>query len=128
MKYVEARQAVMGLLPKLEGWDVYIDGPPPKGSPPWIVALFSEKTRDHVESGRVTNHQGELSIRVVGPSDTGIGIVCDKLISLDGARPHKDMSCLVADIDRSYPSELINPATNAPYQMRVMTWLTSWPA
>lgn len=128
MRYIDARRAVMGLLPELRGWDVYTDGPPSKGSPPWVVATFSEKDRGHVECGRVTDHLGELSIRVVGPSDEGIGIVCDKLMALDGARPHKDMSCLVADIDSSYPSELTDRATNTPYQMRVMTWLTGWPA
>ena len=125
--YADARASVIALLPELTGWKVYADGIATGQSPPWIVVSFSETGRDHAEALNTTNHRGVLDIRVVGTSELGIGIVCDKLTTaLDGAKPEK-VASLIPDIDSGvYASDLMQPDSSTPFLMRVLTWRTGW--
>ena len=129
--YLDARSSVVTLLPDTPGWTVYADGVATGSSPPWIVVSFTETDRETVEGGATTNHVGRLDVRVVGPSETGIGIVCDRLIhELDHARPASGgVAPLVPFTDSGvYASDLMVPDSNVPFLMRVLQWRTGWPA
>ena len=129
--YLDARSAVVALLPALSGWTVYEDGVATGSSPPWIVVSFSETDRETSEGGSTSNHVGRLDIRVVGPSERGIGVVCDRLMqSLDHARPPSGgVAPLIPLTDSgTYASDLMVPDSNVPFLMRVLRWRTGWPA
>lgn len=128
--YAQARAAVIALLPELKGWTVYTDGIATGAHPPWVVVSLSENGREHTERLATTNHLATLDIRVVGSSELGIGIVCDKLTAaLDGASPGNGVASLLPDKDSGvYASDLVATGTSTPYLMRVLTWRTGWPA
>lgn len=128
--YVDARDRVLALVPKLPGWRTYLGVPAQGASPPWVVVSFSETRRDSTESLCTCSHMGRLDIRVVGENDESIGIVCDRLQSaLDGAYPGNGLGCLVPDRDSGvYQAELVSPMTGSPFSMRVLTWTVGWEA
>jgi hypothetical protein len=127
--YLDARNAILGLLPDLNGWQVYKDGIANGSKPPWVVVSLSEKWRDGSEAGSTSSHRATLSIRVVSTSESSIGGACDRLMhALDGAQPGSGIAGLLADADSGvYASELVNPDTSTPYLMRVLSWRTGWP-
>ena len=127
--YVQARTAVLNLLPDLPGWPLHVGVPAQGASPPWVVVAFSEHNRYGTEAGRTSTHIGRLDVRVVGESDESIGIVCGKLqAALDGAWPGNGFSKLVPERDSGvYSAELVSPLTGSPFAMRVLTWTVGWP-
>ncbi|OXN01479.1 hypothetical protein [Bifidobacterium vansinderenii] len=129
MNYQTARQTILKHIPTLTGWTTYPDGIATGPHPPWIVISFRETTRDTTEALAVTTHHATLTIRVVGESETGVNIACEKLQNaIDGVSP-EGMSALVPDVDSgTYPSELQQPHTSTPYIMRVLSWQTGWTA
>jgi hypothetical protein len=127
---MQARVAIVALIPEFQGWDVFLDGIATGKHPPWIVVSLSENGRDHSEGLATNSHRATLDIRVVSTSETSIGVVCDKLASaLDGARPNTQIAVLTPNSDSGvYASDLVDTDTSTPYPMRVMTWRTGWPA
>lgn len=128
--YIEARKAVLALVPRLPGWKVWRGVPAQGESPPWVVVAFSEISRHGSEALKTTTHVGRLDIRVVGETDESLGVVCDRLQrTLDGAGPGHGMSCLTPERDSGvYAAELVSPLTGSPFAMRVLTWTVGWPA
>lgn len=59
--YANARAAVIGLLPELKGWKVYLDGVATGAKPPWIVVSMSEDGRQVSEGG--THHEPSRQAR-----------------------------------------------------------------
>lgn len=128
--YIEARAAIIALIPEFPGWDVFLDGVATGEHPPWIVVSLSEDGRRHSEGLSTNSHDATLDIRVVSTSESSIGGVCDRLMAaLDGARATSGIAALAPDRDSGvYASDLVDAKTSIPYLMRVLTWRTGWPA
>ncbi|MBW3088827.1 hypothetical protein KIH77_08845 [Bifidobacterium sp. 82T24] len=128
MNYLEARTAVLALLPEMHGWAVYEDGMADGAHPPWIVVSLRQTGRDLNEAVHATLRHAVLDIRVVGVNETSVNIACERLQdALDGAMP-EGLSALVPDIDSgTYAAELQQPESSRPYVMRVLTWRTGYP-
>lgn len=120
--HLDAKGRVRRLLPAMDGWRVYEDvatGP----APPWIVVRFGQSGRDTSEAVAVTSRLFTLDVRVVAASADAVNVACERYQeALDGAHP-AGMGALVPASDSGvYASELTDPATGAPYVMRVLSW------
>lgn len=116
------------MVPDLKGWRMFRDGLAIGGSPPWIVVGLNPDSTLRGEALNATACSGSLDIRVVGESQLGIGIACEKLQqALDGAYPGSGFSRLIPDKDSGiFASELESQSTSRPFMMRVLTWRVSW--
>ena len=130
MTYRATRDAIINMIPKLDGWPLYTGGiAPANAKPPWVVAGVSETTRTHTESQTTDLHIGKLDIRIVARTQLAVDTLADLLTRrLDGADPHAvGVSPLIGDTDTgSMPSDLIDPDTGSPYMMRGLTWRVAW--
>lgn len=124
-----ARKLILQLIPPMRGWRVFTGGVAGKGSPPWIVVGLSEQGGSTSENAKRFGVDATLDIRVVGRSQAGVNIACQRLsILLDGARTvNPGISPLVPATDSgTYPADMTDPETGSPYIMRVLTWRIGW--
>lgn len=129
MDSLTARKLILKLLPSMAGWQVFTGGVAGKGAPPWIVAGLSESGADVSENSRRTGVDATLDVRVVGRSQAGVNVACQRLSrALDGARTvNPAIAPLTPSTDSgTYPADMTDPETGSPYIMRVLTWRTGW--